>query len=176
MRAACSVLVLLVAAHVRSLPALGQTPFDPDRDQTVGAVAGVASGSGIAYQEILPSAFGFRGALALWKLGDFSFVDVGVSGLRILSDDGARRVYLVGSLSYWRRRDEELEPIRDDEGNVTGERIRDDVDDSWALGAGVGLEVPVGERVALNLEAAFTYWAESGDLLPLPQIGIGYRF
>jgi len=174
MRAAFLALVLVPL--LRSDPACAQTPFDPDRNQMVGAIAGVASGSGIAYQEILPSAFGFRGALALWKLGDFSFVDVGVSGLRILSDDGARRVYLVGSLSYWRRSDEESEPILDDEGNVSGERIFDDVDDSWALGAGVGLETPVGERVALNLEAVFTYWAESGDLLPLPQIAIGYRF
>ncbi|MGH7543963.1 MAG: hypothetical protein ACREK7_08475 [Gemmatimonadota bacterium] len=171
--------VLLALALVLLLgpgPLRAQTPFDPDRNQTVGAIAGVASGSGIAYQEVLPSAFGFRGALALWKLGDFSFVDVGVSGLRILSDDGARRVYLVGSLSYWRRSDEESEPILDDQGNVTGERVFDDDDDSWALGAGVGLELPAGERVALNLEAVFTYWAESGDLLPLPQIGLGYRF
>jgi hypothetical protein len=174
MRAAFLALVLVPL--LRPDPARAQTPFDPDRNQTVGMIAGVAAGSGIAYQEILPSALGFRGALALWKLGDFSFVDVGVSGLRILSDDGSRRVYLVGSLSYWRRSDEESEPILDDEGNVSGERVFDDVDDSWALGAGVGLETPVGERVALNLEAVFTYWAESGDLLPLPQIAIGYRF
>lgn len=175
MRAAIP-LALLLAPLLGPDLAHGQTPFDPDRNQTVGGIAGVASGSGVAYQEILPSAFGFRGALALWKLGDFSFVDVGVSGLRILSDDGARRVYLVGSLSYWRRSDVESEPLLDDEGNVAGERVFDDVDDSWALGAGVGLEVPVGERVALNLEAAFTYWGESGDLLPLPQIALGYRF
>jgi hypothetical protein len=174
MRAAFLALVLVPL--LRPDAARAQTPFDPDRNQTVGAIAGVASGSGIAYQEILPSAFGFRGALALWKLGDFSFVDVGASGLRILSDDGARRLYLVGSLSYWRRSDEESEPILDDEGNVTGERVFDDVDDSWALGAGVGLEMPIGERVAVNLEAVFTYWVESGDLLPVPQIALGYRF
>lgn len=174
MRAAFLALVLVPLLGPPS--AHGQTPFDPDRNQTVGVIAGVASGSGIAYQEILPSAFGFRGALALWKLGDFSFVDVGVSGLRVLSDDGARRVYLVGSLSYWRESDEESEPILDDEGNVVGERIFDDEDDSWALGVGVGLEMPVADRVALMLEAAFTYWAESGDLLPLPQIALGYRF
>ena len=43
--------------------------------------------------------------------------------------------------------------------------------------AGEMVEFPGGIRgMALNLEAAFTYWAESGDLLPLPQIGIGYRF
>jgi hypothetical protein len=174
MRAAFLALVLVPL--LRPDAARAQTPFDLDRNQTVGAIAGVASGSGIAYQEILPSAFGFRGALALWKLGDFSFVDVGASGLRILSDDGARRVYLVGSLSYWRRSDEESEPILDDEGNVTGERVFDDVDDSWALGAGVGLEMPIGERVAVNLEAVFTYWVESGDLLPVPQIALGYRF
>lgn len=176
MRAAFLVLALVFAAHLRPLSAHAQPPFDPDRDQTVGAIAGVASGSGLAYQEVLPSAFGYRAGLALWKLGDFSFVDVGVSALRVLSDDGGRRVYLVGSLSYWRRSDEESEPILDDEGNVTGERIFDDTDDSWALGAGVGLELPVGERVALNLEAAFTYWAEAGDLLPLPQVAVGYRF
>ena len=169
-------LALVIVPLLQPDPAPAQTPFDPDRNQTVGAIAGVASGSGIVYQEILPSAFGFRGALALWKLGDFSFVDVGVSGLRILSDDGARRLYLVGSLSYWRRSDEESEPILDDEGNVIGERVFDDDDDSWSLGAGVGLETPVGERVAVNLEAVFTYWAESGDLLPLPQIAVGYRF
>lgn len=169
-------LALLLVPLLGSAPGSAQTPFDPDRNQTVGVIAGVASGSGIAYQEILPSAFGFRGALALWKLGDYSFVDLGISGLRILSDDAGRRVYLVGSLSYWRQSDEETEPILDDQGNVSGERVFDDTDDSMALGAGVGLEMPVGERVALNLEAVFTYWADSGDLLPLPQIGLGYRF
>lgn len=169
-------LALLLVPLLGSAPGSAQTPFDPDRNQTVGVIAGVASGSGIAYQEILPSAFGFRGALALWKLGDYSFVDLGISGLRILSDDAGRRVYLVGSLSYWRQSDEETEPILDDQGNLSGERVFDDTDDSLALGAGVGLEMPVGERVALNLEAVFTYWADSGDLLPLPQIGLGYRF
>lgn len=168
--------VLLVPVLADATSASGQIPFDSDRNQTVGGLAGVGSGAGVMYQEILPSAFGYRGALLLWRLGDFSFVDVGVSGLRVLSDDGRRRVYLVGSLAYWRRSDEEREPLLDDEDNVTGERVFDDVDDSWALAFGVGLESPAGDRFAIQLEAAFTYWAESGDLLPLPQIGVGYRF
>lgn len=176
MRAA-SLALSFPALLVTTAPlAFGQIPYDSDRNQTVGAMVGAASGAGVMYQEILPTAFGYRGALVLWKLGDSSFFDVGGSGLRVLSDDGDQRVYLVGSLAYWRRSEEEREPILDDQGNVTGERVFDDVDDSWALGFGVGLETPIGERVAVNLEAAFTYWAESGDLLPLPQIGIGYRF
>ncbi|MGH7563379.1 MAG: hypothetical protein ACREK5_03025 [Gemmatimonadota bacterium] len=176
MRAASPALFVSILLAGAASAASGQTPYDPDRNQTVGALAGAASGAGVMYQEILPSAFGYRGALVLWNLGDFSFFDVGVSGLRVLSDDGRQRMYLVGSLGYWRRSDEEREPLFDDQGNVTGERVFDDIDDSWALGFGVGLETPVGERVAVNLEAAFTYWADSGDLLPLPQIGIGYRF
>ncbi len=178
MRAASLVLLLLIFVLLaRGAPAAsGQVPYDRARNQTVGAIAGAASGAGVMYQEILPSALGYRAALMLWNLGDFSFFDVGVSGLRVLSDDRSQRMYLVGSLAYWRRSDEEREPIFDDQGNVTGERVFDDVDDSWALGFGVGLETAVGERVAVNLEAVFTYWADSGDLLPLPQIGIGYRF
>lgn len=176
MRAASLAPLLLLLLVTGTPAASGQTRYDTDRNQSVGAMAGAASGAGIMYQEILPSAFGYRGTLLLWKLGDFSFLDIGVSGVRVLSDDGGRRMYLVGGLAYWRRSDEERELLLDDEGNVTGERVFDDEDDSFALGLGVGLETPIGERVAVNLEAAFTYWAESGDLLPLPQIGIGYRF
>lgn len=176
MRAASIVLFLFVLLATGPRPASGQTPYDPDRNQSVGAMAGAASGAGLMYQEILPSAFGYRGTLLLWKLGDSSFVDVGVSGLRVLSDEGGWRIYLVGGLAYWRSSDEEREPRLDDQGNAVGERVFDDVDDSWALGLGVGLDTPVSERLAVNLEAVFTYWADSGDLLPLPQIGIGYRF
>lgn len=176
MRAASLHLHALVLLAGIAPAAFGQIPYDTDRNQTVGGMAGAASGAGLMYQEILPSAFGYRGALVLWNLGDFSFFDAGISGLRVLSDDGRSRVYLVGSLAYWRRSDEEREDLLDDQGNVTGERVFDDEDDSWALGLGVGWETPMGDRVAVNLEAVFTYWADSGDLLPLPQIGIGYRF
>lgn len=153
-----------------------QTPYDRDRNQGVGVAVGAASGAGISYQEILPSAFGYRGALALWKLDDLFFIDVGASALRILRDDGARRIYLIGGMSYWRRSDEETEPILDDNDNIVGERVFDDVDDSWALGAGAGVELPFGPRAGLSLEAVFTYWADSGDLLPLPQAALHYHF
>lgn len=163
--------LLLAAAPLRA-----QSPFDPERDQGIGVMAGLASGAGLSYMEILPSAFGYRGTLAAWKLGDGSFVDAGISALRILSDDGRRRVYLVASASYWRRSDEETEEIFDDDGNLVETREVDDVDTSTGLGAGVGIELPAGERVGLSLEALFTYWSDSGDLLPLPQIGLHYHF
>lgn len=172
MRSAPFLLLFLCAAQ----PLTAQIPYDTDRNQGIGVIAGLASGTGISYQEILPSAFGYRGAVALWKVGDFFFFDAGVSGLRVLRDDGDRRIYLVGGLSYWRRSDEETEPILDENDNVIGERIFDDVDDSWSLGFGVGVEVPFGTRAALSLEALFTYWADSGDLLPLPQAAVHYHF
>ena len=166
----------LFLVAVTAAPAVAQTAFDTDRNQAVGGLAGLASGSGIAYQEIFPSAFGYRGALALWSVGDAFFIDVGASGLRVLQDDGRRRLYLVGSLAYWRHTEEETEPIFDDGDNVVGERVFDDVDDSWSLGVGIGTELPIGRRTAVSLEALFTYWAESGDVLPLPQIGLQYQF
>ena len=168
------VLLLVLAGPVRGAHA--QTRYDPDRNQALGAIAGAASGAGVSYEEVLPSGFGYRGALVFWSVGDFSFFDFGVSGLRLLGDDRGQRIYLVGSLAYWRRSDEERETLFDGRGNVAGERVFDDVDDSWAMGFGAGLQRPIGERVAVTLEALFTYWAESGDVLPLPQIGIGYRF
>lgn len=172
MRLFLSHLLALCAAQ----PLAAQIPYDTDRNQGIGVTAGMASGAGISYQEILPSAFGYRGAAALWKVDDFFFLDAGASGLRVLRDDGDRRIYLVGSLSYWRRTDEETEPILDDNDNVIGERVFDDVDDSWSLGFGAGIEVPFGARAGLSLEALFTYWAEAGDLLPLPQAAIHYHF
>ncbi len=164
-------MILSVAASARA-----QVAFDRRRDQAVGVTLGLASGSGISYTEILPSAFGYRGALALWKHGDYSFLDVGLSGLRVLSDDGWRRVYLVGSVSYWRRADRVERDVFDDEGNVIQTRVVDDVDDSAGLGLGVGIELPYGERAAVALEGVFTYWANSGDLLPLPQVSLHYHF
>jgi hypothetical protein len=158
------VIVLFLLVPAAGAP--GQTPYDPDRNQALGLIIGAASGAGVAYEEVLPSGFGYRGALMLWSLGDSSFVDAGVTGLRLLGDDRGQRVYLLGSFAYWRRSEEERE----------GDRVFDDVDDSWSLGLGAGLQVPAGEHWAVTLEAAFTYWADSGALLPLPHIGIDYRF
>lgn len=173
MKRVVATLLLLLAL---AAPSEAQVPFDRERDQGVGVMAGLASGVGVSYREILPSAWGYRGTLALWKVSDFSFVDLGVSGMRILSDDGWRRVYLVASASYWRRSDEESEEIFDDEGNLVDTRRFDDVDDSAGLGVGAGIELPLGERGAITLEGVFTYWTDSGDLLPLPQIGLHYLF
>ncbi len=159
-----------------AVPATAQVPFDRERDQGVGVMAGLASGAGVSYREILPSAWGYRGTLALWKVSDFSFIDAGVSGMRILDDDGRRRVYLVGSASYWRRSQEEDEEVFDDDGNLIDTRRVDDLDTSVGLGVGAGVELPLGERGAITLEGLFTYWSDSGALLPLPQIGLHYLF
>lgn len=171
-----SLLVLLIVLGARTLPATAQVPLDRSRDQGVGATAGLASGAGLSYQEILPSALGFRVALLAWKKGDGSFLDLGGSLLRILSDDGRRRIYLLGSIGYWRRSDEETDVEFDDEGNLISERVFDDVDDSAAIGAGAGVELPLGRDVSLSLEGVFTYWTDSGDLLPLPQASIHWLF
>lgn len=156
--------------------ARAQIPFDNARNQGVGVTAGMASGAGISYQEILPSALGYRAAVLAWKTGDSSFFDVGISGLRVLSDDGRRRIYLVASMAWWRRSDEETEAEFDDEGNLISERVFDDVDDSGAIGAGAGVELPLGGSAAVSLEAVFTYWTDSGDLIPAPQASLHWLF
>jgi hypothetical protein len=164
------------AAVTLAGPARAQIPFDHNRNQAVGVTVGLASGTGLSYQEILPSALGFRAAILAWKKGDSSFIDLGVSGLRVLSDDGRKRVYLVGSMGWWRRSDEDTEVEFDDEGNVVSERVFDDVDDSGALGLGAGIELPVGPAVAVSLEGVFTYWTDSGDLIPAPQLSLHWQF
>jgi hypothetical protein len=168
--------ILAVASAVLAGPARAQVPFDSSRNQAVGVTVGLASGTGISYQEILPSALGYRAAILAWKKGDSSFFDVGVSGLRILSDDGRRRVYLVGSVGWWRRSDEETATEFDDDGNVVTERVFDDVDDSGALGLGAGVELPLGGSAAISLEGVFTYWTDSGDLIPVPQASLHWLF
>jgi hypothetical protein len=169
-----ALLALLTGMLARPAPAQG--PFDTSRNQGVGATVGLASGTGISYQEILPSAFGYRAAVLAWKKGDGSFLDLGVSGLRVLSDDGRRRVYLVGSIGWWRRSDEETELEFDDDGNQNRESDFDDVDDSGALGVGAGIELPLGPSTTVSLEGVFTYWTDSGDLIPAPQASIHWLF
>lgn len=169
-------ILALALLALLAVPASAQVPFDRERDQGVGVMAGLASGAGVSYREILPSAWGYRATIALWKLSDTSFVDGGLSGLRILSDDGRRLVYLVASASYWRHSDRKTDDIFDDEGNLVETRKVDDVDDGVGLGVGAGVELPLGERGALTLEGVFTYWTESEALLPLPQIGLHYLF
>ncbi len=137
----------------------GQVPYDSSRNQAIGAVAGLASGAGVSYQEILPSAFGFRGTLFGWNVGGSSFLDLGASGLRVLSDDGRRRIYLIGGASYWRWSKED-----------------DSIDESWSVGVGAGAEMPLSPRAVVSLEGLFTYWDDSGDFLPLPQIAVYYLF
>lgn len=168
--------LLLILSVCLAGSARAQIPFDNDRNQGVGVTAGMASGAGISYQEILPSALGYRVAVLAWKTGDSSFFDVGVSGLRVLSDDGRRRIYLVASMAWWRRSDEETEVEFDDDGNLISERVFDDVDDSGALGAGAGVELPLGSSATISLEAAFTYWTDSGDLIPVPQASLHWLF
>ena len=171
-----SLLLLTIAFAVLAGPARAQIPFDNARNQGVGVTVGMASGAGISYTEILPSALGYRATVLAWKTGDSSFFDIGVSGLRVLSDDGRRRVYLVASLAWWRRSDEETEAEFDEQGNLISERIFDDVDDSGALGAGAGVELPLGPSAAVSLEAVFTYWTDSGDLIPAPQASLHWLF
>ena len=98
----------------------------------------------------------------------------GIAGL--VRDRDLVQLYLVGGLSYWRHTEETSRPIFDENDNVTGERVFDDVDDSWSIGLGAGIELPVGTRTAISLEALFTYWTQSGNVLPLPQIGLQYQF
>lgn len=167
-------LIVLACALVRSAHA--QIPFDTSRNQGVGATVGLASGTGISYQEILPSALGYRAVVLAWKKGDGSFVDVGISGLRVLSDDGRRRVYLLGSIGWWRRSEEETELEFDEDGNLISERVFDDIDDSGALGLGAGVELPLGTSASASLEGVFTYWTDSGDLIPAPQVSIHWLF
>jgi hypothetical protein len=166
---AMGLLALAVAARA-------QVPYDSNRNQGLGGVAGLASGAGVSYQEILPSAFGFRGTLFGWKLGDSSFVDVGASGIRVLSDVGRRRSYRIGGASYWRGSNEETVTEFDEDGNVVGEETIDDVDESWSAGIGAGVELPLAARTVISLEGLFTYWDRTGDFLPLPQIAIHYLF
>ena len=167
-----AILILVPSA----IPALAQVAFDPDRNQSIGVTAGLASGAGVSYQEILPTAWGFRGALFGWKLGDSSFIDIGASGLRILSDDGIRRIYLIAGTSFWRWSDEETVPTFDDEGNVIGERELTETKRSWGIGAGVGIEMPLATRTTFSIEGLFTYWSRSEAFLPLPQASIHYQF
>jgi hypothetical protein len=171
-----AVLGLAIAGLATANRAAAQIPFDTSRNQAVGVTVGLASGTGISYQEILPSALGYRAAILAWKKGDSSFFDVGVSGLRILSDDGSRRVYLVASIGWWRRSDEETEAEFDEDGNIVTERVFDDVDDSGALGLGAGVELPLGRSAAVSLEGVFTYWTDSGDLIPVPQASLHWLF
>ena len=154
--------LLLVAAGA----ARAQAPFDYQRDQGFGAIVGLASGTGITYQEVLPNALGYRVAFLGWKVGDSSFLNLGFSGMRVLSDEERRRIYVVGSSSWW---------YDSEEKRVEGEEV-DDTDDSWAFGLGVGVDLPLGQRGGFTLEGLFTYWTDSGDLLPLPQIGLHYHF
>ena len=170
--AAIAGLLLLVF----SLPARAQIPYDPDRNQAMGGSVGLATGAGVSYQEILPSAFGFRGTIFGWKVGGSSFVDLGAAALRVLSDDGRRRIYLIGGASYWRWSDEETVTEFDGAGNVVGEHEVDDVDESWSVGIGAGVELPLSQRAGLALEGLFTYWDHTGDFLPLPQASIHYLF
>jgi hypothetical protein len=169
-------LAALLGVVVSAMPARAQIAFDPNRNQAIGATAGLASGAGVSYQEILPTAWGFRGALFGWNLGDSSFIDIGASGLRILSDDGNRRIYLIGGTSFWRWSDEETVPELDDQGNVIGERKLTDTKESWGIGVGVGLEMPLATRTTFAIEGLFTYWSRSEAFLPLPQISIHYQF
>jgi hypothetical protein len=159
-----------------TVSARGQVPYDQDRNQAIGGVAGITTGAGVFYQEILPSAFGYRGTLFGWKIGGSSFVDLGVAGLRVLSDDGRRRIYLIGGVSYWRLSDEETVTEFDENGNVIGESEVDDVDESWAIGAGAGIQLPLAQRTDISFEGLFTYWDRTGAFLPLPQIAIHYLF
>lgn len=169
-------LLAIAALLAAASTARAQIPYDPDRNQGIGFTAGVASGTGVSYQEILPSALGYRGTLFGWKTGGSSFFDIGASGIRVLNDNGRRRVYLIGGTSYWRWSDEETVTEFDADGNVIGERELNDVKRSWSLGLGVGVDLPLSRDAAISLEGLFTYWGRTGNFLPLPQISVHYLF
>ncbi len=131
----------------------------------VGLHYGRVAGHGLSFRLPLKWFLYLQPTGGIWHTSDREQHNLGVGLHYILRQDQKLRFYLGGGLAYFYDR----EMTGQVDGNEVWEKRTE-----WNTGAGVGIERLLGQRWALQVEADFIHYGNSGDIKVTPQLGAYY--
>lgn len=171
---AAALAVVFAALVMLALPGNVQAQDDPAPDWNnvadplkgaAGLHYGRVAGHGLSFRLPLKWFLYLQPTGGIWHTTDREQHNVGVELQYILRQDQLMRFYLGAGLAYFY--DNEMT------GQVNGEDVWEK-DTEWNQGAGLGIERLLGRRTALQVEADFIHYGNSGDIKVTAQLGIYY--
>ena len=122
----------------------------------IGLSASLCSGMGLSFRQhfaLMPLGYQITGGI--WKTNGISMYDFGGSVQYDLTLSNTYRLYTLLGAGYYYY------------GDSTN-----DLKSPGRFGLGVGYEIPFSKSIALSADIMITLFAPSGDILPLPSIGM----
>jgi hypothetical protein len=134
-------------------------------DGAVGLHYGRVAGHGLSFRTPLQWFFYVQPTFGIWHTSEREQHNFGLALHYVLRQDRLMRFYLGAGLAYFYDR----EMVGTEDGREIWEKRTD-----WNKGAGIGIERLLSRRVALQVEADFVHYGESGDIKVAPQLGLYY--
>ena len=127
----------------------------------VGAQLGFVSGTGIGVRYHSLSRFSLQGVFGGFKVGKTKALSLGMELQFDFDAMPYNRFYGIigGSINSYK-----------------SDQPDEQLNDPSRFGAGAGYEYSLSEKIVLMGSLVVTYYAKSGDLFPIPQIGVFYNF
>jgi len=126
----------------------------------VGLHASLTSGLGLSFrQRIAGTAVAYQINGGIIKVGSFLYYDLGAEFQFDLSGSDNDRVYVIGGAGYYYK------------GDVSNE-----LKTPTRIGVGLGYEFSLTKQIGVSVGLLIAGFLPSGDILPLPQIGLHYFF
>lgn len=130
----------------------------------IGANAGLLSGTGLAARVSFPGGFTSQAAFFVMTFGQYTHFNIGGEIQYAFDRGSSGRLYSMLGLGFY--------SSTSDKPEKPGNRIAN----PFRTGLGIGYEWFTSEKVVVSLSGAITYFPSTGEVYPLPELGLFYYF
>ncbi|MBN2829872.1 MAG: hypothetical protein JXR56_06090 [Candidatus Cloacimonetes bacterium] len=155
--------------------------FAGEVEKNLGFAAGAVSGIGLSYRQFYEKA-GFQITGAAYVDGTKESEEYqrqfngGLQGFYTLSKPSDVRFYLLGGVSFFYNENRFSEEVYTMEGEYAGDKIDAELDRSYNIGTGIGMQVTFLKHANIAIEWPLFYNTDGSFTMYIPQIGIYYKF
>ncbi len=135
---------------------------------SVGLNLGLTSGAGVSVGAILPFRVEAQVNFFAISIGGYFHYNVGVEGRYNMIRKEDWQLYALLGLSYY------SSELRDDK--EAEEKPGNRIANPFRLGPGIGYGFFASEQFVITVSGAITVFPTTGEVLPLPQVGMGFVF
>lgn len=163
----------------------------PVQYSALGASAGFISGVGFSYREYLTERIGYKVSAVVYIDNYLNFMNGGLQGIYVLSDNDWMRFYAIGGVAdfNYRRKNTIYDPMPAPTGDATKDALIKEskprevleVYNYFNFGGGIGMEIGRSKRnlslsIELPLAVGIKDFKTIEYTLPIPQISLLYNF
>lgn len=134
----------------------------------LGLNLGLTSGAGIGVGAMFPFRVETHLNFFVISLGGYFHYNIGAEGRYDLIRKKDWQLYALFGLSYY------SSELRDDK--EAEERPGNRIANPFRLGAGIGYGFFAGDQFVISISGALTYFPTTSEVLPVPQLGMGFVF